>query len=73
MTSQNHGYAVDEASLPKDVKVTHRNLNDQTVAGFYSPEKKVLGIQYHPDACPGPHEAYGLFNFFIDKMVGSPK
>ena len=73
MTSQNHGYAVDEASLPKDVKVTHRNLNDQTVAGFYSPEKKVLGIQYHPEACPGPHEAYSLFNFFIDKMVGSPK
>ncbi len=73
MTSQNHGYAVDEASLPKDVKVTHRNLNDQTVAGFYSQEKKFLGIQYHPEACPGPHEAFGLFNFFIDKMVGSPK
>ncbi len=73
MTSQNHGYAVDEKTLPSDVKVTHRNLNDQTVAGFYSSEKNILGIQYHPEACPGPHEAYGLFNFFIEKMVGFPK
>ena len=73
MTSQNHGYAVDEKTLPADVKVTHRNLNDNTVAGFYSPEKKVLGIQYHPEACPGPHEAHGLFNFFIEKMMGFSK
>lgn len=73
MTSQNHGYAVDEKSLPTDVKITHRNLNDQTVAGFYSAEKKVLGIQYHPESCPGPHEARGLFNFFIEKMMGFPK
>lgn len=73
MTSQNHGYAVDEQSLPSDVKVTHRNLNDQSVAGFYSADKKVLGIQYHPEACPGPHEARDLFNFFIEKMMGFTK
>lgn len=73
MTSQNHGYAVDEKTLPADVKVTHRNLNDQTVAGFYSESKNVLGIQYHPESCPGPHEARGLFNFFIEKMMGFPK
>jgi carbamoyl-phosphate synthase small subunit len=73
MTSQNHGYAVDEKTLPLDVKVTHRNLNDQTVAGIYSNEKKVLGIQYHPEACPGPHEAHGLFNFFVEKMMGFTK
>ena len=73
MTSQNHGYAVDEKTLPADVKVTHRNLNDQTVAGFYSESKKVLGIQYHPESCPGPHEARGLFNFFIEKMMGFSK
>lgn len=73
MTSQNHGYAVDEKTLPPNVKVTHRNLNDQTVAGFFSTEKKVLGIQYHPESCPGPHEAQGLFNFFIEKMMGFSK
>ncbi|MFN8791045.1 MAG: glutamine-hydrolyzing carbamoyl-phosphate synthase small subunit [Bdellovibrionales bacterium] len=70
MTSQNHGYAVESESLPSDVQITHRNLNDQTVAGFYSAKKNVLGIQYHPEACPGPHEAKKLFDFFIHKMVG---
>ena len=73
MTSQNHGYAVDEKTLPADVKVTHRNLNDQSVAGFYSKDKNILGIQYHPEACPGPHEAHNLFNFFIEKMMGFSK
>lgn len=69
MTSQNHGYAVEPATLPEDVKVTHVNLNDQTVAGFYSEKRKCLGIQYHPESCPGPHEAQGLFDFFIRKMI----
>jgi len=70
MTSQNHGYAVERASLPADVKVTHVNLNDQTVAGFYSEKRKCLGIQYHPESHPGPHEAVRLFDFFIHTMVG---
>lgn len=69
VSSQNHGYAVDAETLPKDVLVTHRNLNDGTVAGFYSKEKKCLGIQYHPEACPGPHEARELFQYFITKVV----
>ncbi len=69
MSSQNHGYAVDSETLPKDVLVTHRNLNDGTVAGFYSKEKKFLGIQYHPEACPGPHEARELFQYFMTKVV----
>lgn len=69
VSSQNHGYAVDEATLPKTVKVTHRNLNDQTVAGIYSKELKVLGIQYHPESCPGPHEAQNLFDFFFSQMT----
>ncbi len=69
MTSQNHGYAVEEASLPGDVKVTHVNLNDGTVAGFYSEKKKCLGIQYHPESCPGPHEAAGLFSYFVERMI----
>lgn len=69
MTSQNHGYAVDRATLPADVKVTQTNLNDQTVAGIYSDTRKCLGIQYHPEACPGPHDASPLFRFFTEKMV----
>ncbi len=69
MTSQNHGYAVEKESLPKDVRVTQVNLNDQTVAGFYSEEKNCLGIQYHPESHPGPHEASGLFDFFINDMI----
>ncbi len=69
MTSQNHGYAVDQATLPEDVKVTHTNLNDGTVAGFYSEKRKCLGIQYHPESCPGPHEASGLFSYFVERMI----
>lgn len=69
MTSQNHGYAVEPGSLPADVQVTHVNLNDGTVAGFYSEKRKCLGIQYHPESCPGPHEASGLFNYFVERMI----
>ncbi|HEX7676386.1 MAG TPA: glutamine-hydrolyzing carbamoyl-phosphate synthase small subunit [Bdellovibrio sp.] len=69
MTSQNHGYAVEQSTLPEDVKVTHINLNDGTVAGFYSEKRKCLGIQYHPESCPGPHEASGLFSYFIERMI----
>jgi carbamoyl-phosphate synthase small subunit len=68
MTSQNHGYAVDQATLPGDVKVTHTNLNDNTVAGFYSAERKCLGIQFHPESHPGPHEARDLFRFFFEEL-----
>jgi len=69
VSSQNHGYAVDESTLPQDVKVTQRNLNDQTVAGIYSEKLNCLGIQYHPESHPGPHEATRLFDFYIDKMM----
>ncbi len=69
VTSQNHGYAVDEKTLPSEVVVTHRNLNDQTVAGIYSEKWNCLGIQYHPESCPGPHEARELFRFFAEKMI----
>ena len=69
VTSQNHGYAVDAATLPSEARVTQTNLNDGTVAGFYNESKKYLGIQYHPEACPGPHEATNLFKFFIEKVI----
>lgn len=68
VSSQNHGYAVDATTLPAHVKVTHTNLNDNTVAGFYSEQMRCLGIQYHPEACPGPHDAQNLFRFFVEKM-----
>lgn len=68
MSSQNHGYAVDEKTLPSDVRVTHTNLNDKTVAGFYSEKLNCLGIQYHPESHPGPHDAVLLFDYFINVM-----
>ncbi len=68
MSSQNHGYAVQDETLPIEVTITHRNLNDQTVAGFYSKKLNCLGIQYHPESHPGPHEAARLFDFFINDM-----
>lgn len=68
MSSQNHGYAVQNDTLPNSVRTTHVNLNDQTVAGFYSEKLNILGIQYHPESHPGPHEATELFDFFIEKM-----
>lgn len=73
MTAQNHGYAVEEKSLPADAKVTNLNLNDQSVAGFYSSARNYLGIQYHPESAPGPHDASGLFDYFVDKMIGKKK
>lgn len=69
VTSQNHGYAVDRLTLPSDIQVTQININDQTVAGFYSQKRKVMGIQYHPEACPGPHEAQELFKKFAEMML----
>ena len=68
MSSQNHGYAVDDKTLPTHVQITHRNLNDQSVAGFFSDQLNCLGIQYHPEASPGPHEATALFDYFFSKM-----
>ncbi len=68
MSSQNHGYSVDTNTLPTTVRITQRNLNDGTVAGFYSAELNLLGIQYHPESRPGPHEATQLFDFFLTTM-----
>lgn len=69
VSSQNHGYAVKKESLPSNVRVTHTNLNDQSVAGILSTEKKLLGIQYHPEACPGPHDSQELFKYFLKEVV----
>lgn len=66
MTSQNHGYAVEEGSLPSHVEVIHRNLNDQTVAGLRCADKKCFSVQFHPESHPGPREAHALFDEFIE-------
>ena len=75
VTSQNHGYAVDQESLPSHVEITHTNLNDGTVEGFFSKKDSCLGIQFHPESHPGPREAMALFDFFIKKIkqTGSKK
>ncbi|MCB0420451.1 MAG: glutamine-hydrolyzing carbamoyl-phosphate synthase small subunit [Bdellovibrionales bacterium] len=65
VTSQNHGYAVEQSSLPNDVKITHTNLNDQTVSGIMLEDKKCFSVQFHPESHPGPHDAEGLFDYFV--------
>lgn len=68
ITSQNHNFMVEPATLPKEVIVTHRNLNDGTLEGYRSPSLKILSVQYHPEAGPGPHDAYTLFQQFRTMM-----
>ena len=70
ITSQNHGFAIDPASLPGNVEVTHINLNDGTVEGMRHREAPVMSVQYHPEAAPGPNDAKYFFSEFaamIDK------
>lgn len=64
ITSQNHGFAVEAASLPSDVSVNRINLNDQTVEGMRHKTKPIFCVQYHPEASPGPHDSTVLFDEF---------
>lgn len=68
ISSHNHGYALDGASLPARTTVTHINLNDRTVEGIEAPELKAFSVQYHPEANPGPQDSLFLFDQFIDLM-----
>ena len=65
ITSQNHGFAVDEASLPSNVRVTHKSLFDGSLQGLELTDAHAFGFQGHPEASPGPHDIAGIFDRFI--------
>jgi carbamoyl-phosphate synthase small subunit len=68
---QNHGFAVAKDSLPKNVFVSHINLNDGTVEGLEVKDLRAFSVQYHPEASPGPHDSRYLFQRFFDLVVGA--
>jgi carbamoyl-phosphate synthase small subunit len=68
ITSQNHNFGLDSASIPDCLDVTHINLNDQTVEGIRHKTEPMFAVQYHPEAAPGPHDPYYLFEDFKAMM-----
>ena len=68
ISSQNHGFAVDEATLPSNLRATHRSLFDGTLQGIERTDCPALSFQGHPEASPGPHDVAPVFDRFIDLM-----
>jgi carbamoyl-phosphate synthase small subunit len=68
ITSQNHGFAVDPASLPPGCRANQVNLNDGTVEAFVVEGRPIASVQYHPEAAPGPHDAANLFEHFLRSL-----
>ena len=70
VTSQNHGFSIDESTLLKNkhIQITHRNLNDGSIEGIEFLNKKCFSVQYHPESSPGPHDSRYLFDQFLDNM-----
>jgi len=68
ITTQNHGFAVDPESIDDNIEISHINLNDQSVEGIRHKELPIIAVQYHPEAYPGPHDSYYLFDEFIKLM-----
>jgi carbamoyl-phosphate synthase small subunit len=66
ITSQNHGFAVDEDTLPDNLKATHRSLFDQSLQGVHRTDVPAFSFQGHPEASPGPRDVAPLFDHFID-------
>ncbi len=71
ITSQNHGFAVNEESLPENLKATHRSLFDGSLQGVHRTDKPAFSFQGHPEASPGPHDAAPLFDHFIELIKAS--
>ncbi len=69
ITSQNHGFAVDEDTLPNNIRATHRSLFDGSLQGIHWVDRPVFGFQGHPEASPGPHDVGGLFDHFVELMA----
>ncbi len=68
ITSQNHGFCIDDSSLPQNVTVTHRSLFDDTIQGIHLNDRPAFGFQGHPEASPGPHDAAPLFDHFLELL-----
>ncbi len=69
ITSQNHGFAIADEGLPEDLIVTHRNLNDNTIAGLRHRVHPAFGVQHHPEASAGPHDSQYLFGQFRSMVL----
>jgi carbamoyl-phosphate synthase small subunit len=68
ITSQNHGFCIDDVTLPSSVRVTHRSLFDDSLQGIHLVDKPAFGFQGHPEASPGPHDAAPLFDHFVELL-----
>ncbi|MFT5881232.1 MAG: carbamoyl-phosphate synthase small subunit, partial [Moritella sp.] len=68
ITAQNHGFAVDQTTLPDNLIMTHRSLFDDSLQGIHRTDKPAFSFQGHPEASPGPHDAAPLFDHFITLM-----
>jgi len=73
ITSQNHGFKVDNNSLPKNIKITHISLFDKSVEGIETKNKRIFSVQYHPEANPGPQDSKYLFEKFINLILKEKK
>ena len=69
ITSQNHGFCIDDSTLPDNVRITHKSLFDGSLQGIHLNDRPAFGFQGHPEASPGPHDAAPLFDHFIELMA----